>query len=501
MRKNNSIKNTIWACSAFMINLVISFFARKIFLKYLGLEYNGLNGLFNSILSMLSIAELGVGNAILFSLYKPVSENSHKKINSLMHFYKKSYNLIALIVLITGLIIMPFLGFFVGDISVKINIYLAYFLFLLDSVCSYLLVYKRTILVANQNERIIKKIHIIYILTYNLFQMLFLYFTKNYYIYLIVKILATIIENLVISRTANKYYPYLLEKPQELDKETKDGIMKKIKALFFHKIGGFVVTGTDNMLISYYFGIVTVGLYNNYYLILGSLVSLVNTVFTTLTASVGNLLVEENRKLNYEIYKKIDFMNFYCSIYSSLLFCFCVQSFIRLWLGSEFLLPFYLIIVMTCYYFFRAIKFPITTFKDAAGIYHEDRFVPILESIFNIVFSIILAKFIGLAGIFIGTIISNMVLHLYSYPKYVYVKIFDKSFYNYYSNFIIKVMHFAVLMIICYFIYKYVSISNNYLCILFNFIICSVIMILDIIIFYGKSKELNYFKDMIWRKK
>src|SRR5574344_464876 len=212
MRKKLSLKNAVASIIQNSIAIIIGLVAQALFIKFLNIEYLGLNGLFNNIISMLGIVELGIGNAIVYKLYRPIAENDIETIKSLMNFYKKTYNIISAFVLIIGLIITPFLGYIVGEININVNIYIVFILFILDTCASYLLSYKRSILYANQRNYIVNYIHILYIILLNIFQIIVLYFTKNYYIYLIIKIVMRLFENIIITLISNKMYIYLTNK-------------------------------------------------------------------------------------------------------------------------------------------------------------------------------------------------------------------------------------------------------------------------------------------------
>lgn len=237
MRSINSMKSMITAMIANGANIILGFVVRAIFVRTLGAEYLGLNGLFGNIISMLAIIELGIGSAVIYHLYKPVAENDVDKIKKLMAFYKKCFNVIALLVFVCGLAVMPFLNSLVGENSIEGSIHFYYFLFLIDSVCSYLLVYKRSILQANQKNYIINAIEFGYVITMNVLRIVVLKLINNFTVYLSVSIALRIIENLVISFVANKLYPYIKEKPDgKLDEDTLSDIKKKVKALMFHKV-------------------------------------------------------------------------------------------------------------------------------------------------------------------------------------------------------------------------------------------------------------------------
>ena len=498
MRTSNSIKNTIVSILMSAITILIGLITQKIFIEMLGTEYLGLNGLFTNILSMLAIAELGIGSAIIYSLYKPIAENNETKIKSLIEFYKKSYRIIAIIVLIIGLAVMPFLNIIVGETEIKENINILYLLFLFDTVASYLLTYKRSILYANQKTYIINIIHILYLILMNSLQIIMLIITKNYIIYLSIKIVFRILENVIITMIANRMYPYIKEKDIEpIDFETKNSILQKVKGLIFNKIGSFVVLGSDNIIISTFLGVATVGLYSNYNTILQAVNNLFNQVFSSITASVGNLLVEKKNDESYQIYKKMLFINSWMYSFSAIAILGLMEPFIKLWIGKQYLLNYGVLIMLTINFYVQGMRKTPNTFKEAAGIFHEDRFIPIVESAVNIIASILFLKLWGLVGVFMGTVISSLVLFLYSYPKYVYMNIFKRK----YSQYLCEILKYVFITlfnaIVTIIIVNKVNFVSNINTLLIRGII---IMILPNLINYfimRKTEEWNYLKDII----
>lgn len=498
MRTKNSIKNIIVALILNLISIIIGLISQKVFISSLGTEYLGINGLFTNIISMLGIVELGLGSAIIYNLYKPVADNNKKKIKSLMHFYKISYRIIAVVVTIIGLLIIPFLGLIVKDVNISENLIIIYLLFLTDIVCSYLLTYKRSILYAYQKSYIINIVHIGYLLCMNLFQILILIYTKNYYLYLIIKIIARIIENIVITKIANKSYPILLEKDViPLDKKTKKDIFTKIKALLLHKIGGFVVLGSDNIIISAFLGVNTVGLYSNYSMIINVLVNLSNQAFSAITASVGNLLVTSNNKKTYSVYKNIFFANTWLAGFIAIGLLVCMDSFVNIWLGERYLLSTSVLLVLCINLYLQITRYTNNSFKEAAGIYYEDRFVPIIESVVNIVMSIVLLHYFGLAGVFMGTICSNLVLHLYSYPKFVYTRLFKKNYSDYYHNFFKNFIIVTLIGGITFCISRIIVFNNLFLNLFWNIFVCLLIPNVLFFAYYRKSSELSYYANLL----
>ena len=500
MRIKNSMRNMITSISSNIVTIIIGLLAQAIFIKIMGIEYLGLNGLFTNIISMLGIVELGIGSAIIYNLYKPIAINDVETIKSLMNFYKKSYNIIGIVVLTIGLIIIPFLPLIIEDVTVKINVPLIYILFLLDIVFSYFLSYKRSILYASQKNYLINLIHLGYTILLNIGQLLMLFYTKNYYLYLIVKIIVRIIENLIITYIVNKEYSYLKEDAKKLDPTIEKDIIKKVKALFFHKIGGFVVLGTDNIIISKFLGLVSVGLYSNYYMIINAVQTLFSQALVALTPSVGNLLVKENKNKTFEVFKKIRFMNFWIATFTSVCILNMMQQFITIWIGEEYLLDDIVLIVLVFNLFQKLMRSTYQTFKEAAGIYYEDRFVPLLESLINIIVSIIGVKLIGLAGVFIGTIISGFVLWFYSYPKYVYKKLFDRSYKDYLKETLGYIILFIVISYLTYYINNIYLVNNIYFEFVKNILIAIIVPNILMLLVFIKNDNFKYYIQLIKTK-
>lgn len=501
MRTKNGFINVLASLSSNIVTIIIGLVAQALFIKIMGIEYLGLNGLFTNIISMLGIIELGIGSAIIYNLYKPIADKDIETIKSLIKFYKKSYHVIGFIVLTIGLIIIPFLPLIIEDVTVNINIPLVYILFLLEIVFSYFLSYKRSILYAEQKNYIINLIHIGYTVLLNAGQLLVLIFTKNYYLYLIIKIIARVIENLVITYIVNKKYSYLIGDAKSLDKKIESDIIKKVKALFFHKIASFVVAGTDNIIISKFLGVIWVGLYSNYFLVINAVQTLFIQALIALTPSVGNLLVTESKDVQFNTFKKVRFLNFWIACFSAIAVLIIMNSFITIWIGDEYLLSKLVLVVLIFNLFQKLMRSTYQIFKEAAGIYHEDRFVPLLESLINIIVSIIGVKLIGLAGVFIGTIVSGFALWLYSYPKYVYKKLFERDIKLYLKETIGYILLFVVVACVTYSINNIYIFANVYLEFIKNIIIVILVPNLIMLLTFIKNDNfiyyLNLFKKVI----
>lgn len=494
MRTKYSIRNTVIQLINNIVTLTILFISQSLFIRILGIEYNGLNGLFNNILAILNLFELGIGSSITFNLYKYIKNNDQDTIKSIMKFYKKSYNYIAIIIFIIGLLFIPFLNYIVS-VSVNINIYIIYLLFLINTVSTYLINYKRNLLVASQKNYIVNIVNIIYVLLLNIIQIVFLYITKNYYLYLIIKIICTLLENITINIISNKIYPYLLDKNvKPLKVEIKNDIINRVKALVIHKTSAAITNGTDNIIISIFLGIKTVGLYTNYNYIILAVKKIFSNIMNTLTPSIGNLLIDNKKEKNYNVFKKICFLNFWITTFTSTCILLLTEPFIKIWIGKEYIINKTVLIVLVLNYFQTMMRNSFSIFKDAAGIWIEDKYIPVLQSTINLLSSIILVKLIGLSGVFIGTILSSSVLWFYSYPKYVYNNLFDKKISVYVKELIKHIILFLIIIIGSY------KINNYYNNLLITIIICLLLPNIVLFILYKNKEEFIYYKGLIMNK-
>lgn len=498
MRANNSLKNAVVAAIMNVVTILVGFIAQKIFITTLGNEYLGINGLFSNVLSMLAVVELGFGSAIVYHLYKPIAENDEKQVNILMKFYKKTYNIIALIIFVLGICILPFIKYIIGEVTISDNLYFLFFLALIDIVASYLLTYKRSILYADQKTYITNIVHIGYVVFMNVVEILFLLAFHNYVLYLIIKIIFRILENLVITVIANKKYPFITKKIDEnIDINIKNDIYKKVKGLLFHRIGGSLVLGTDNIIISRLFGVVTVGLYSNYNMVINAVTNLFGQVFSSITATVGNLLIENDKNKSYQVYKNILFVNSWIYNFAGICILCLMEPFVSIWLGNEYLLSYSVLVALVINFYIQGMRKTNSVFKEAAGIFYEDRFVPLIESFINIVASIILAKLFGLIGVFIGTILSSLALFLYSYPIFVYKKLFNRKYSEFIKEHLKYLIISVIITVITALLINCINVSNLILQLVINGLVCIIIPNIVYIAIFRKTEEFKYYFNLL----
>lgn len=424
-RTKKSIKNISYSVVIQVLLILINFISRTIFIHFLGSEYLGINGLYTNILTVLSLAELGFGNAIIYSMYKPLSTRDEKKLAALMNFYKKIYHIIIGIILILGLSVVPFLQYFINSNLDLGLLKLYYILFLLNTVSTYVFSYRISIINADQNMYLVKVYHFWTVVLQFLLQTIFLIFTHNYIIYLCIQIICTLINNIAIGLKAEKMYPYIKQKVQ-ISKEEKKEIFENVKATFVQKISGTIVNNTDNILISIMIGTIWVGYYSNYYLIVSAITSMLTILFSSVSASVGNLIAEGNTKRQNRIFSDLVFVAFWicgvCSICCANLF----NDFIQLWAGNEYVLSQSVVWIIVINFYVMGMLNPVWTFRDTTGLFRDTKWISIILAIINLVLSIVFGIYWGLFGILAATFISRL-LTTYWYTPYM---LYKKSYNN-----------------------------------------------------------------------
>ena len=492
-RTRNSFINMLASAMANIASVLLGIIARRYFVLILGDEMQGLNGLYTNVISMLSVVELGMGSAIIYNLYKPIEQDDKETIRSLMAFYRRGYHIIGFIVAAIGLRIIPILPFFVKEVTVDINATVVYLFFLADAVFSYFLSYKRSIFYAKQENYIVQIIHIICLTIMKIVQTIILYITRNYYLYLAIMVLLRVIENVVITYEVIRKYPDLSDKgANPISEDIKRDIFLKIRGLFFHQIGAFVVNGTDKLVITRILGLVTAGLYSNYALIIEAIRNLSKQVIEAVTPSVGNLLVTADKDKQYDVFNKLRFINFWMAAFCGICLYVLMAPWVVIWIGESRLLPDFVMLVLAFNFFQKTMRNVYLSFKTAAGIFHEDRIVPVLEALINITISVILAKTIGLVGVFIGTTLSGLVLWCYSYPKFVYNGLFGRSIKDYCKETISYILVFFGLLVITSLAASVVKIDNAYLNLLGKLLVCLIVPNVIIIILYHKTDNFRY---------
>lgn len=503
MRVKNSLINISAGIGNQIIITLLSFISRTVFISSLGVQYLGVNGLFTNILSMLSLAESGIGSSIVYSLYKPVAENDEERILVLMKLYKNTYRIIGLIIFILGLSIIPFLKYFIKGSNVN-NLHLIYSIFLINTVSSYFFSYKISFLNVCQKSHVATNVYSISSIISTFIKISILYFTQNYILFLVIDIIINTTTAIILAIMVDKRYPFLKNKIfKKIDSETKGNIVKNTKALILHNIGGYCVFGTDNMIISSFVSIAAVGLYSNYTMLINICRTFINHIFNNINDSIGNLVAKESSDKIYSIFKVTMLCNFW--IYSFFIISLYVitEPFIILWLGPKFLMSKGVLIISMINFYVSGMRRSISMFKTTSGIFQQDRYAPLVEAFINLVASIILVKFIGITGVFIGTLISTLAVPFWIAPCLVFKKVFNKPSINYFKKYLIYLVLALAACFITSFVCNFISFEGLPSLILRGVVCLIVPNVIYICVFYN-TEEYKYLseivKNMVFKK-
>lgn len=493
-RTKNSIRNSSISIINQILTVIMDFIVKTIFIAILGSEYLGINGLFSNIITLLSLADLGIGIAIPYSLYKPLAEGDTKKIQGLMNYYKKIYNIIGIVVLAIGLSLTPFLNFIIKDMPDINGINLIYALFVTHSALSYFFVYKKFLIESDQKGYIVSRITFICSLGLNITRVLLLVITHDFILYLFCSIIWVLIQNFWYSHEANKLYPFIKENNNlTISKKDRDEIGTNVKALLIYKIGNVITQGTDNIVISKFIGLVAVGIYSNYILITNSLNNVLLQLFNAITSSIGNLVVTNNER-SKKIYEILNFFNFYIYSLCSICLFVLINPFMKIWLGNDYVLSFYVALTLSLNFYITGMGSVTNSFRTAYGLFYKARFRPIVMVIINITASIILVKPLGITGVIMGTIISKLLTTVWVDPYVVYKYGFKDNVFNYYKTYLYYLLIFIISSGILYYISSLFS-NINILIWLIIAIITFVLYNVIIYVLFHNTVEFKYFYE------
>lgn len=498
MRVRNSIKNIYISILTQIIITLLGFISRRIFLDSLGSEYLGINGLLTNILSMLSLVEGGIGGSIVYSLYKPLAEDDREKIISLVQLYKRAYIVLSGIIFILSIALYPILNIVIKESDGIENLTLVYFIFAFKNIISYLNAHKWSLINADQKAYVLAKYNLIFNVITTISKIIILLLTNNYILYLIVELFIFMIQNIWNGKIVNKRYSYIrTTKRYKVDEEIKVNLIKNVKAMFLHNIGGYCIFGTDNILISVFINLRTVGVYSNYTMIINQLKGILSPIITGIGASVGNLIAIESKEKSYEIFNVIYLINFWIYGFCSIILFNLLEPFIEWWLGKGLLLDKFTFIVILVNFYITGLRSCIITFKDKAGIFTNDKYIPIIESIINLFSSIILVKYLGLVGIFIGTTISTLLMPFWIQPKLVYNNVFNKSVLIYFEKYIKYLFITLFAGMVNYICLNYINIHNLFLELVVKGFFSIIIINFIFLLMLFKTKEMKYILRLI----
>lgn len=429
-RKTNIFKASIVSTICSVLNICMGFLYRTVFLFFLSAEYLGINGLFTNVLSLLSLGELGITSAITFRFYQPIKDENIEKVGELMNFFKSVYRIILLAMLGVGLAMLPLINHLVADpseVPPEVNLRFIYILFLLQTTSTYMFSYKQTMLTVDQNQHVFSACQTIINLIKYGSQIVVLYLFQNYTLSLALGITATVTSNFVVSAWVAVKYKEVFKITRNLPIEEKRAIYNDTKASMCHKIGGTVLSSTDNIILTKFVSLTIVGIYSNYSLISSSLIAVLNQLFCSFTASIGNAYVDLSRRKFYVMYLRMINFNFWVvGVITSLLYLL-IDDFICIWLGNAYLLDSSTVAVLAVQLYIEMIRLISNSFVSATGLFVKDKIRPLIEASLNVVISIVAVKLIGIQGVFLGTIISHILTVTWREPYLLYKYVFNKG--------------------------------------------------------------------------
>ena len=490
--KKRAIINVFWGIVSKIVAILGPFAIRTIIIYKLGSEYMGLSSLFTSILNVLSLAELGFGSALTFSLYKPANDNDLDKMGILLNFYKKIYRIISGVVLVLGIIVTPFIKFLIfGSYPTDINVYILFLIYLLNTVLSYsLFAYKSSLLFAQQENYAVYAVNsLVQILMYGL-QAIVLLVTKNYYFYIILLPISTLVINLIINYLTIRKYPSV-KVHGELSAEERGSIYSQIKALFGHKLAGVVITSLDNIIISLFLGLVVLAKFSNYYYIITAITAFVDISLNAILSTIGKKILNSSNEDNYKLFMKLSLLSSILILTCSLCLFNLYQPFIALWTGEEGLFSNGTMLLFCLYFIALKIRCMTVNFRDAAGLWEKDKIKSYLGMMINLILNIILINVFEINGVLLATIIVMFFLFIPWETIVLFKFLFKCSM----KRYLIGILCFIILSIVgyasSYLLWGVVIFDNSILTIIARLFLSLIISLVCFVVPFTFTREMK----------
>lgn len=497
-RTGNSILNIFVGIGGYVINTILGLVCRMVFTRTLAVDYLGINGLFTNILTMLSLAELGIGSAIVYALYKPLATDDKEKIASLVHFYGKCYRIIGCVVGVAGLALLPFLKFLIREQpNIHESLYVIYLLYLFNTASTYFFSYRASLLTAAQKNYLVSGLNYVFTIIQSIVQMVLLVTTHNYMTYLLTQTISVFAYNFLISYIAKKRYPYIVNKDiKPLDKAEKASLAKNIKALVIIKLSGMLVNNTDNMIITYFNGLITVGYASNYTLLSTTLNSLLTQIFTGANASIGNYNALENKEKKKGLFDCLNLANFWLFGWAAVGIFVVSSDIIGVFFGNQYIMDISIPFIIALNFYIVGMQNAVWTFKNTLGLFRPGRYLLLLTAAINLVCSIWLGNIWGLFGIYLATAISRILTNVWYEPYAIFKYGFKMQVRSYYIKYF---MFFLVLFLtggICYILCENIHFSPL-LNVIIKMLICTIIPNVFFYLFFGRSSEFRHLFEIV----
>lgn len=493
-RTKNATRNIVWGIAYKVSTLFLPFVVRTVMIYSLGSEYLGLSSLFTSVLNVLSLAELGVGSAMVYAMYKPIAEKDIDTVCGLMNLYRKIYRIIGVIIIIVGVAIMPFLHKFIsGDVPDDINIYLLFIIYLINTAGSYLLfAYQASVLNASQRNDVASKVNMFTGIAKNVLQIVILLLLRNYYGYVLLLPITSLAANIITAVCARKMFPEYSCRGTVETKLIKE-IKSKVMALFAVKITSVIYNSVDSIVISAFLGLVALAKYNNYYYIMSAIISIVTVLFTSITSSIGNSIVLESDQKNYKDYMNLSYINAWIVGWCTVCLLCLYQPFMKLWVGEELMFGMGIVICFCVYFYAFQLKSVQSAYKDAAGLWKEDMWRSYAANAFNLVLNIILVQLVGIYGILLSTILALTVITYPWQTWMIHKKLFHCSMWGYLKKLAVYTMITLAACAGTYWICEKIP-GKGILNLILRLIVC---MIVPNVIFLVTTFKMNEFNESL----
>lgn len=499
-RVKKAYKNIVWGIFNKITTIIGPFIIRSLLIKVMGGEYAGIGSLFTSILQVLNLAELGVSSAIVFSMYKPIADNNEKLISQLYNFYRKVYLLIGMVILISGIILTPFIPTIVnGNIPSDVNLIYLYLIYLLNTVISYFFFgYKESLLVANQRNDIVSNLSTVSNIFMYFIQVICILKWKNYYLYTIIIPVSTLLNNVLKSILVNKKYPNI-RCSGKLNKNDRNILFKNIVGLLLTKISQVFRNSFDSIFISMFLGLMAVTKYQNYYYIMNSISVILMILCNSVISGVGNSIATESVEKNHNDFKKFYFLYNWISCWCTIcLFCL-FQDFMKIWLGEKYLLSNSIVLLFCIYFYSMRIGDIASVYRQAAGLWWDDKFRPIVESICNLILNYLFVKYLGVAGVLLSTIITILFINIPWSSIILFKNYFKKDVRTYFY----EMLKDSLILLICgsisFYICNLVVMDNIFISFIIKVFICILVPNLLFILIYKNSKLFKESKALVLR--
>ena len=483
-----------------IISVLTAFAVRTVFIHCLSNDYLSVNGLYSSILSMLSLAELGFSTAMIYSMYAPLAKKDYKKLAQLIDLYKRVYRIIGLVILGIGLCIVPFLDLLIKDAPDIPGLTFYYLLFLANSVVSYLFfAYRNSILQADQRAAVVSNYSTVFNLIKSGMQIVLLFAFHNFTIYLLTGIACTILQNVALAVRVGKDYPIFgREERERLPVPERKKIFKDVKALMLQKISFKVLNTTDSLIISAFIGVSWVGLLSNYLLIMDAVVAVLSQITSAITASIGNFFAQEDREAGFRLFRRIEFMNYWLYGFCGVALALLLNPFIEIWIGTDYLLSRTVVIALAIRFFVEGFMNMMSTFRSTMGLFTQGQFLPPIVAALNIAVSIALSYPFGVAGVIIGTPVARCCINVWYNPWLIHKKGFGKPVGPFFRRYILRIALLIGSAVLLYAIFDLwlfaagVGVLRFILALILTLIVPNLILWLV----YRRSDEFLYLKDV-----